>query len=424
MKNLIQQLKDSRNPFLIFLPFLILYILYVIKFHNDTLEADEARYLQFANNLLHGFYSPPAPDIDLWCGPGYPIFLMPFAALGLPMIAVTLVNSLLHYLSIVLLFKSLIKRVSFKLAFGICLFWGLCFSSYDYMALMHTETFTIVLVALFIYSVDTYFTTKSRTHFYLAGVVLGFIVLTKILFAYVILVMLIGCGALLLLWRSDKNLKGSVLILLIAFATTVPYLLYTYNLTGRLFYWGNSGGMSLYWMSTPHENEFGDWNNETFTGVLDHELSGSTALLKKTHQADLDIVTQYSGLEKDDAYKEMAIANIKSNPKKYVKNIIANLSRSLFGFPYSYSFQRPQIKIWYFAIFFTVALLCFIITVLNWNEIEFSARFLLALGTIYWGGSLLISMYNRMLLVVIPIFLFWMACVLYRSIRLEAKFKN
>lgn len=40
-----------------------------------------------------------------------------------------------------------------------------------------------------------------------------------------------------------------------------PYLVYTYALTGKIFYWGNSGGLSLYWMSSPHPQEFGDWHN-------------------------------------------------------------------------------------------------------------------------------------------------------------------
>ncbi len=39
----------------------------------------------------------------------------------------------------------------------------------------------------------------------------------------------------------------------------VPYLLMTYSLTGKPFYWGSSGGLSLYWMSTPYDTEMGDW---------------------------------------------------------------------------------------------------------------------------------------------------------------------
>lgn len=94
-------IKLKRNPFLLFSPFLLYYVYYILKHKWPVLYGDEPRYIGFAVNLLHGFYSPPAPGINLWNGPGYPIVLMPCAALHLPVIFYLLLNALFYYFSII-----------------------------------------------------------------------------------------------------------------------------------------------------------------------------------------------------------------------------------------------------------------------------------------------------------------------------------
>ncbi|MDP3014343.1 MAG: hypothetical protein Q8M92_08890, partial [Candidatus Subteraquimicrobiales bacterium] len=114
------------------------------------MEGDEGRYILFAQNLLHGFYSPPAPDINLWNGPGYPIILMPFVAMRMPLIFITLMNAVFQYLSIVLLFKAMIQFVTFRKALLFSLYWAFCYSSYSYMSYILTEAFTVFLITLLI----------------------------------------------------------------------------------------------------------------------------------------------------------------------------------------------------------------------------------------------------------------------------------
>ena len=53
---------------------------------------DETRYLGFADNLAHGFYSPPGA-IQLWSSPGYPLLLAPFRAVGFGPGALRLLNA-------------------------------------------------------------------------------------------------------------------------------------------------------------------------------------------------------------------------------------------------------------------------------------------------------------------------------------------
>ena len=136
------------NPFILFSPFLILFIFYIIIFYNNGLHGDERKYLLLAQNLINGFYSPPPPGINLWYGPGYPLILVPFEFLNLPKCIILILNAIFHYLSIVMLFKTLIYFHSFRHSVSYCLLWALCFTAYTYLALIYTEELTIFLISL------------------------------------------------------------------------------------------------------------------------------------------------------------------------------------------------------------------------------------------------------------------------------------
>lgn len=416
--------KLTRNPFLLFSPFLVLFILLVLKQHSDVMEGDEGRYVFFAKNLLQGFYSPPVPGIDLWCGPGYPILLMPFVALGLPLICITLMNAIFQYLSIVLLFKSLLNFVDYQKAILFSLFWAFCYSSYKYIYVIYTEPFTIFLISLLIFSIVKAFNSQTNKYIIVSGFILGYIALTKVMFGYVIMFLFIRSVVLSAYNRKANNYNKSALIMLIALTTVMPYLFYTYNLTGRLFYWSNSGGNALYWMSTPYENEYGNWNNQFFIleGLDRAKESTPNEFLKLNHQKDIDDVLKYKGVYKDDAYKRIAVNNIKTHPGKYLKNIITNISDMLFGFPVSYTYQVPLLKIWYFSILYSLMILCSIPTIINWRKIPNSIRFLILFAFIYLVGSSLVSGENRMFVIIVPLLLFWIAYIIHNLITFNIKF--
>ena len=116
MVDMIKNAGIRKNPFILFLPVLILYVVLILFFANKETTGDEGRYLMYAQNLTKGFYSPPPPAIDLGNGPGYPLILAPFVALHLPFFFMQLVNAISYYLSIVLLFKSLQQIVPFRLS--------------------------------------------------------------------------------------------------------------------------------------------------------------------------------------------------------------------------------------------------------------------------------------------------------------------
>jgi hypothetical protein len=408
------------NPFVFFLPFLFFFIFYILRFHTQFSEGDEGGYIAFAKNLTMGFYSPPAPDINLWWGPGYPLFLAPFIALKIPLIWITITNAIFQYLSIVMLFKSLFKFFKFKIAIIYSLFWAFCFSSYVYIYHIIPEALAVFLLTILLFFSVKGFNEKKKRYIYLTGIILGYIALTKVLFAYIIILLLFGSVVLWIIDRESINYQKSLIIALIALFTISPYLIYTYTLTDRLFYVGNSGGENLYWMTTPVEKEFGDWQNELLIpNTPDTDSIVSKKLLSLSHKKDLIEIKKYKGVKKDDAFKMIAIKNIRNQPVKYVNNIISNLSRALFGFPYSYSYQRPVKKIWYFSILYSLTLFSLILTLIEWRRIPFIILFIFFFTFLYLGLSLLVYMSNRQLVVIIPLLLFWIAFIVQNTISIK-----
>jgi len=443
---LMRNIKITKNPFLLFLPFLFFYVIFILAVQDNILWGDENIYLSYADNLSHGFYSPAPPNVSLDVGPGYPVFLLPFVALHLPLIIIRLLNAILLYLSIVLLFKVLIKFVSFKRALIFSLFWGCYYNSLDFIALFYSETLSVFLVSALVFLVTKAFDSdtgiKRNKYLYFAGIIMGWLVLTKIIFGYVLLLMLIGSGSLWIINRKAVNYQKTLIILLIAFTTVIPYLTYTYHLTGRIFYWGTSGGSNLYWMSTPYPNEYGSWfpNPNTHTDPIDSEVNkpifeggflnlknrtlytrGYNDSLKLHHGKDFEEIAEFKGVQRDDAFKKLAFNNIKTHPAKYIENCISNVGRLLFNYPYSYTIQKPGTLIRFpiNGIVVVLMLFCIIPTLKNWKRIIFPVRFMLFFVSLYLGGSIFGTAEFRMFTVIVPILLFWVAFIIQKSIKLN-----
>ncbi len=411
------------SVFVRYLPFFFLYVLMVLLLHDDAFSGDEERYYQFAQNLTNGFYSPSPPDINLWNGPGYPFFLVPFVYLGAPLILITLFNAIFQYLSVVLLYQSLKDYVFHKLATAITIFWGCYYISFQELGSMLTESFSLFIVTLFLYLFTQVKAERPLKFVIASGIVLGYLALTKIIFGYVILVML----ALSLLQFSFKSklqskpiiTRNFIGIFAIALLMNIPYLVYTYSLTGKLLYWGNSGGSSLYWMSTPYENEYGDWNNSTFTANCHNpNIPCNAYLLAKNHQKDMDYILSLPKIEQDDAYKDIAMQNIRTHPQKYLQNITSNVSRLFFGIPISYYPQQFSTVLRFppNILLLSVMVLSLGLWLLYFNSIPIEVRYLIFLSLIYLGGTSLLSAYPRMLYVIVPIILFWCGCILDKCV--------
>jgi len=421
-----------QNPYLLFSPFLVAFIIYILILPTDGKFGDQFRYLLYAQNLIHGFYSTPAPNIQLINGPGYPIILTPFLALKLPLLSITLMNAFFYYFSIIFLYKALNEIVSLKMSLTFSFIWASYCIAYQNMPFIHTETFTYLLVTLLIYSTLKVFKQDTqiieKKHIIFTGFILGYIVLAKMIFGYAMIFMFIGFGLLWIVKRNNLVYKKGLMIMLVAFLTTAPYLFYTYNLTGRIFYWG-TGSDNLYWMSTPYEKEYGDWTenlNQNSTIAANYNIHGADSVLRAHHQDDFIEINKYTGIEQDDIYKKLAIRNIKSHPIKYFKNIIYNIGRLIFHYPFSQAIEKPR-NLLIFPIngaLLTLMFFSLIPTIINWRQIPVYLQFLLVLTLLYLSASALVSAYVRMFTIIVPILLFWIAYIFQKTMKINLKFKD
>lgn len=427
-----------------FLPFLAVYIVLVLLFQTKGMVGDEGRYIIDANNLLQGFFSPPAPGIRLYNGPGYPILLMSFEWLKLPISAVRMLNPFFLYLSLVLLYKSLDYFVSLRTNIVCCLFLACSFNMFTYLWIAIPEIIAVFLVTLLIFLLAKAFNENSRRKYLiLAGLVFGFLCLTKVIFGYVLTCMMLVALPLWLLNRKQVNNRRVVTILLVACLTVVPYLAYTYKITGRFFYWSSFGGNNLYWMTTPHKDEYGSWFSQPeiengvlvtgklqYAGIMNDEdknngsyIPGHRDSIIKHNQADLLEIVQHDGntLELDDAYRKAAIKNIKAYPIKFLTNCFSNTGRMLFNYPYTYSLQKPGtlVRLPMNGALVFLFLFCLYPAVRNWSKIPVAIRFMFVVSLLYFGGSILGSAEIRMFNLLVPPLLVFIAFVLGKTIKLR-----
>lgn len=416
-----------RSPYFIFFPFLLFYAYVIVINKWPTLYGDEIRYVDFAHNLIHGFYSPPMPHINLWNGPGYPLVLYPFIKWKIPVLYITLLNALYQYLAVVFLYKAIKLITSHKTALIFSLLLAVYPNVLAILPILYTEALTFLLISLLIYSVTLCYTRQSYNYVFMAGLVLGFLTLTKVIFGYVLFIC-IAAGVVMLLFKKNRPYYVKMVsILLLAITVTIPYLSYTQHLTGKLFYWGDAGGMSLYWMSSPYEHEYGDWkvpdltNNQYPSGFVSEQ---AIKQLKKNHATELNFILKHNEMEQDQLFKQFAIRNIETHPLKFITNYYYNVARMLFNFPYSYSSQDGAIvgNIIRGSLILWGSIIGMICTFVNWRRIIFPVKLLLFVTAVYLLLSGALSAYPRQLDVVVPVLLFWIAYLGAKGLGLNLRF--
>jgi 4-amino-4-deoxy-L-arabinose transferase-like glycosyltransferase len=336
-------------------------------------------------------------------------------------------NAVYQYFALIFLYKALKLVANHKIGLLFTLPLAIYPNALSILPIMYTEAFTCLLVSSFIYSLTLCYTRGSIKYGIIAGLVLGYLTLTKIIFGYVLLIGLISCLVLLCFKKNRPYHLISVKILLIAFAVTMPYLAYTYHMTGKIFYWGNSGGMSLYWMSSPYNNEYGDWKIPELSNnqypMLFKSPEGA-AMLKKNHSEEVKFILKHDAIEQDVLFKQAAIRNIQNHPFKFIQNYYYNCSRMLFNFPYSYSYQDGAIvgNIIRGSLLLWSSLIGLMVTLFNWKRIIYPVKFLLLLTGIYLGLSGALSAYPRQLDVAVPVLLFWLGILAFNLKKPSIKF--
>jgi 4-amino-4-deoxy-L-arabinose transferase-like glycosyltransferase len=365
---------------------------------------DEASYITLAERLTHGAYvtgdsdallDPDPTSPDLWFGPGLPGALAPLTALHAPTEVLRATGPLFLFAA-VLLFYVLARRewgpgtsVVASYAFGLYPpFWPL-------LTNVHSEPLAIMLVVAAMLGLALSLERATHASVLLTSAALAALAMTRVAYGWVLTITLLASALFWLLTRSRKF--GVVAAITgIALIVSIPWLAYTYSKTDRLLVWGNSGALSLYWMSSPFPGDQGDWRqaDDVFTdpGLRSHRRFFTTL-------RGLPLGEQNASIERE------ALKNIAEHPVAYAGNIVANGSRLLFNVPYSDSAWQANDLFYAIPNIFVLAaiVLCLTVLVPRRRALPPESSVFALIGFVGLTLHLLVSAYPRMLAPLIPL---------------------
>ena len=409
------KLYSIMQPYIgVFLPLLSLYLVIAVIASSPAFVGDEDGYVENASRMVHGQAVSPQ-DLRLWWGPGYPFVLVPFIVFRLPWIVAKCLNAGFLFGAVIYFYRLIQRYIPGTAALVITFALGLYLPFMPELPYLLPECMTILLICGFMFHFCSVYNNahRFRLHLAAASVYLAYLALTKVFFGYVIVTILVLWLGLLL-WRRTPALRNALMVFVLALIWCVPYLLYTRSLTGRNFYWGTSGGMSLYWISTPYPSELGSWFSVTDVNEKP-ELAPHREFFAK--------LERFSDVERDDALKKQAVYNITHHPAKYVANWAANVGRLLFSYPFSLGSDRLSTYFYMVPNMFVVVLflLSLFPAALRPRAIPFEMWALLIFALTAFSGSTLLSAYDRQFRPLVPMLCAWMGFVYVRVLRIDLR---
>jgi hypothetical protein len=303
-----------------------------------SLFGDEWRYLYYANNLLTGYFSP-ADRVFLWNGPAYPLLLAPFVSAGW-IDGARYANALWHAGALTYAWLILHPRLGAGWSLAAVALFGVYPPIHEHIPLLYTEVLCFFLVTAWMY--HHLAANTSRTHRVIAGIYLAALALTKVVFGVVLTVFVIGSFIAWLwrrhsvAWASSAAQAGLALIL------CLPYLTYTHQLTGRMFYWSSAASNNFYWLTSPYPEEWGDWYHQGWVNDDPMLRAHHKAIFDRTSGLDEDPnlseqeqVFNMSTPEASDVYLQQGLQNVREHPLKFARNWLGNVVRLFLDVPVS-----------------------------------------------------------------------------------------
>ncbi len=388
-------------------PLLLLFLALAVWFPEHP--SDERGYLELAHNLTQGEYtglgwrpaSPyPSPDPaepDLWFGPGLPLAITPLVAADLPVQVVRLASPLVLFLAVLLFFRFLRLYVGYRAALLGAYALGSYFPFYVLLSNLHSEPLAILMIVAMLYCLARYVRGGSLRFGLLGGLSAAGVALTRVAFGWVVTAMLV---VFLVAWLIARRpaLGRIAVVYSVALALCLPWLAFTYSETGRVFLWGNSGGLSLYWMSSPHRQDLGDWRGGAYEIVVsDPRLAHHKQFFVELAPLDPD--------EQNRRLERAALDNIRGHPLKFAKNVAANGSRMWFDMPFSD--KRQSLSTLFYLVPNSLVLwllvICSIQLLRRRSRIPVEALAFAAFAGLAFGLHAVLAAYPRMLMPLIPI---------------------
>ncbi len=415
--------KSFFKSILSFLPLLVLYIAIVTIVSSNTLIGDETRHMTYANNLSHGFYTN-SENPELGNGPGYPLVLTAFVLIKAPYLVMKLANAIFLFMAVVLFSKSLLFFLGPKQSIILSYIFGIYPPFLKWSVYLYSESLAIFLACGFLYFfLKLHFKNpKSKLNIIITGLFLGLLTLTKVIFGYVILSTIVFY-LIVFFFKKLPKIRASLFVLVTAFIVSMPYLFYTYSITGKMFYWGTGGGEILYWRSSPFPNEYGDWiSADVVLGKENGDFYDTTPLFNN-HGAFIQSLESHSIIQRDSLYKKRAIENIKGYPRKYIQNTLASGLRLFFNYPYSYTPQKISTYFYIIPNIFVVVFLlfAFFIALRKPFLMPFEIRVIGLMMLLFIGGLTVLDGRVRHLLPILPLLFIFVVFVCRKFVEMKPK---
>jgi hypothetical protein len=409
----------ARRPWLILVPVLplLLSVPYVGPWLSPTLYGDESGYVRLAQNIVHGHYLTGRNNLvtggdqypNLWFGPGLPLVLVPFVAVHLPLAAIRLLGPAFIFLAALIFYRLLRLYVPARGAAVGAAALALYVPFYTALEHLHSETLSLLLIVAMLYGTQRYLHEGRLRHLALAGVALGWLALTRVAFGWIVTALLFLAVAWWAVRRGSAPRRFTAVCCL-ALVVCLPWLAYTYSVTNQPFYWGSSGALSLYWMTSSYPGGRGDWQQARAV-FTDTRLAPQRPFFTTLIERPL--------VDQNDTLLHASLTNIRHRPAGYARNVLANISRMWFDFPYSFRRERmaPLLFIVPNAIVLTALLasLALLVRRPGLLPVEAVPFGLFALTT--FSLHALLAAYPRMLFPVIPVIIWFVVLVLSRCVR-------
>ena len=323
-------------------------------------------------------------------------------------------NAAILYLAALVLFYTLRYLVPASTALVAALIFGMYPQFLVRTVLINTETITLLVIVCMAFFLTRFHMVPRRRWLDLAlgAFFLGWLALIKIFFGYVITVGILFYGGLVL-WRRYRADRMHLAMFAGALLLCTPWLMYTHSVTGKFFYWGDSGGSNLYWMASSHAGELGSWQAPRDVAAL--------PALTKNHGEFFGSLAGLNGPELSDRYFEGAKAFLQADPTGFVRNWVANIGRLSVNYPYT---EKPQtLRSFLYVVpnmfLYSLAVLLVIPVVRLWRRVPAPLWPLLFFGAVTAGGSSLVAANARHFDPVLVILAIWIPVAAARLVEVR-----
>ncbi len=406
---------SRRFELVLFFGSLVLHIVNALVFDRPDMIWDEARYSWFANNMTQGFYTT-AEKADIINGPGYPLVLAPLMALHVPLLGQRMVNALFLAFAAWFTFRAVLPYAGRRWALGVALILVFHPALVRRVPWLMTEALTCCCIAGFAWA----FSAALRSEKWRWGTIVtaaaafGYLTLTRVFFGNVIMAMLFFL-TLMLLWKSQREkVLRAIVVMGLSFVICIPWLAFTHAKTGNLLCWSTNGGELLYWATSTQNGENGHWfSDDDVKKMPEHIANGHRDFYLKNYYLPIP--------QREEAFKQQAMANLRANPQGALSNWLCNWSRLAFGFPRSHQAEELRSNV-LIASNGPILILVLLTVFVGWRIrriIPVEILLLSLIAFIYLGGTSLLPGQPRYLVVIQPWVGLVVASVLQRGLRIQ-----